>query len=900
MSWFPDRYRELRSLLRADRPGEDVSEELSHHIESRVADLVARGLPPLRAREEALRRFGDMAGVHAEVCGIDESILKERRRMEVMDAVRRETRLAVRSLLQAPVFTVVAILTLGLGIGATTAIFTLIDSIVLRPLPYPESERLVQVWHAVPRVGPGARWGSSVASHFHYQDNNRTFEEYGAGGGSVVALSGDGEAERIDAATLTASMQRLIGARVVLGRLLTDDDELPGAEPVVVLSNELWRNRYAADPSIVGRTILVNSMPVTVVGVTAAGTRLPASVPQVWLPLQLDRTAPAENAHWVGTYGRLRAGVSIEEARQDLQRLADVMPSEFPRAYSEGFYESTGFHPVVTTTRAELLGSIDRVLWMLLGAVSLVLVIACANVANLFLVRAESRCRERTVRAALGSDGAHFAVHYLTESLLLGLSAAAVGALLAYAGVQLLVSIAPAGVPRLDEVGLGWTGITFALAAGAGMGLLFGAAPLFSRREDFGELRDGGRGTTAGRRRQYARGVLVVGQVALALVLLAAGGLMVRSFVNLRSVPPGFDADNVLTFQAFVPAARYPTRDAQLQFRRELDARLLALPGVTHVGGTTNLPLAGGGGCAYTTVEGHVYSARERPPCTPVMHVLPGYFESMGIAVEGETITWSDVDLAAGVAVVSRAFATRMWPGEDPIGKGVIAYEDGPPWYRVVGVADDIRGAGLDEPAIEAVYYPPRAMEGACCSGNAPNWFVVRTSTADPTQLAPAIRGILMSMDSDVPLANVRTMHEVVRTSPAMARMSFTMLLLAIAAAMALFLSAVGLYGVIAYLTAQRRGEIGVRMALGARAPQIVRLVVLRSVGLAGIGVVAGVAGALAGTGVMRTLLFEVQPADPKTLATASAVLLLVAALASAAPAWHAARTDPSEALRAD
>lgn len=900
MSWIPDRYRELRSLLGRQQLEEDVDEELQHHLELRAADLERTGLSAAAAREEALRRFGDVSSVRRETCGIERDIRRERRRMEIMDAVRREMRQAFRSLARAPLFTGVAILTLGLGIGATTAIFTLIDSIVLRPLPYPEPDRLVQIRHAVPKVGPDQKWGNTVAGYFFYRDRNQAFDAFGAYSSGTFSLSGDGSAERVDAAAVSASLLDVLGVTAVRGRLFSEAEDLPGADPVVMISEELWESRYGGDPGIIGRAISVNAEPATVVGIVERGTRLPLSPVQIWRPMQLDRSAPPVNSHYVNVYARMRDGVTPAAALSDLQRLAAMMPDAFPGIYSEAWYASTGFAPDVTTLREHVLGRMDGVLWLVLAAVSVVLLIAAANVANLHLVRAETRRREQTVRSAMGAERAHFAVQYLAESTVIGLLSAVVGIVLAYAGVRLLVLLSPPGVPRLDQVSLGAGSIAFAAGAALLLALIFGIVPALRWRTNYAELRESGRGMTASRDRQLARSGLVVGQVGLALVLLTAGGLMLQSFINLRNVESGIESDGLLTFQIYPPFVRYPTQDDQLRFRQDLADRIRALPGVTNVSATVMLPFSGESGCVYTTVEGRVYTSTDRPPCLPTTQVLPGYFEAMGIDVAGETFSRIDLERAAGKAIVSRAFAQRMWPDADPIGRGVISYQDGPPWYRVIGVADDVRSAGLDRPPVEAIYYLPRAIEGACCSGSPPNNFVVRAGSADSPALAQEIRDIVLSMDPEVPVSGLRTMNDVIRSSDAVARGSFTLLLLGISAVMALFLSAVGLYGVIAYLVGSRRAEIGVRMALGARVGQVARMVVMQSLRLALVGIAIGIVGSLLASRALTSLLFEVEPGDPRVFVLVTLVLLTVAVLASLLPARRAARVDPSDALRAD
>jgi putative ABC transport system permease protein len=899
MGWIPDRYRELRSLLRPDRLQDDVDEELAFHIEQRVTDLQAEGLSAAVAREQALRRFGDVTRIRAETYAIDESTLKEQRRMELLDAIRRETRHSLRSLGRAPVFTIVALLTLGVGVGATTAIFTLIDSIVLRPLPYAHADRLVALWHGVPLVSEGGRWGNSSASYFHYLDNNRTLDELGAYSSGTYSLSGDGGAERVPGASVTPSALRALSITPQHGRTFTDND-YEGPD-VVIIGHELWQNRFGGDPGIIGSTIQVSSASSEVIGIMPPGARLPGMETQIWTPMWLDRSQPPVNSHWIGTIGLLRAGVTPEVAQADVQRLTDQLVELFPGAYDDAFVNSTGFHAQVTTVRSELLGGIERTLWLLLGAVSLVLLIACANVANLFMVRAEARRREQTVRAAMGAERAHFAVHYLTESMLLAVAAGLVGVFFAWAGVKLLLAVAPVGLPRLDEIALTGTGVAFALGVAALMGMIFGLAPAVRTHADFHELREAGRGMTASRGRLLVRNSLVIGQVGLALVLLAAGALMLQSFMNLRAVDAGFDESNILAVQAFLPAARYPTVEETTARQREIADRIAALPGVANVSLSSRIPLSGGRGCAYTTWENMELPPGTDPPCLPTIFIFPGYFETLGIRVDGEVFTWSDVDRNANGVVVSRALAASLWPGEDPLGKGIISYRDGPPWYRVIGVADDVLSDDLEAAPIHAIYYPPLPMEGVRPVGPfRSSSFLVKTSTPNPAALAPSVRSIIAELDAEVAMGDVRTMREIVLSSDAIVRRSFMMALLSVAAGIALFLSAVGLYGVIAYLVGRRRTEIGVRMALGARVGEVARMVVLQSVRLTAIGIAVGVAGAIVLTRSLQSLLYGVQPADPLTLGAVSALLLLVAVLASVLPASRAARTDPSTALRSD
>jgi putative ABC transport system permease protein len=539
---------------------------------------------------------------------------------------------------------------------------------------------------------------------------------------------------------------------------------------------------------------------------------------------------------------------------------------------------------------------------VLFGAVGVVLLIACANVANLFLVRAESRRRESAVRAALGATRSQMVAHHLVESLMVALAAGALGVGCAIVLLRALVAIAPSDLPRLAEVGVHWTAIALGLALSIVAGIVFGLYPAL-RKIDTESLREGSRGLSASPRQRAVRNGLVVAQVALALVLLAAAGLMARSFGALRAVRPGLDPSGVLAFSIALPGTKYRTMEESAAFHRELQSRLAALPGVREVGAATGIPLRDmGAGCAVVFREGRPYGPDEEAPCVQVPRVTPGFFAALGIPVQGRAPEWRDVDAGTGAVVVTKALADRLWPGEDPIGKGMNS--NGPNvtesgFYRVVGVVPELRAAGLDKAPTEVVFYPvvqlPRTWLWGPVRGPT---YVVRTGLDDPAALTGSVRRVLAELDPQVPLANVTTMEEVVTRS--MSRVSFIMLLLGVASAIALLLSAVGIYGVISYLVGQRRGEIGVRIALGAPASQVATMIVGQSLRLALAGIAIGLLAALAGTRVLRSLLFEVSPTDPVVLAAVAALLVALAALSSFAPARRAARVDPIEALRAE
>jgi predicted permease len=899
-SW-PKLRRAFRLLVSPDRIRDDIDAELRFHIEGRIEDLMGRGLSHAEAEREVNARFGSIDVYREETRAIDERTIHEERRMELLDTIGRETRQALRALARSRGFTFIAILTLALGIGATTAVYTLLDRVVLDPLPYPHADRLVQVGSLVSGKTVTGEWGVSAGGYFYYLDHNRTFDALGAFARHDLSMVAGGRAERVRAALVTASIGKVLGTHASLGRSINADDDRPGVARVAVLSHAYWVTRFGGDPEVVGQSISIEGSPVEVVGVLAADENLPAigaaPDPDLWLPLRLDPAATPVNDHGLRAIGRLRDGTTIEAARADLASLTARFPEELPTAYSPGFMRDYHFTANVTPLRDAVVGDTSRTLWMILGAVALVLVIACANVANLFLVRLEGRRREMAVRTALGANRTHLAWHYLTESVLLAVAAGALGVAFSWGAIRLLVTLAPTSIPRLAEIHLGWSSIVFAAVISLGTGVIFGLIPLWHSGVDVVTLRENARGMTASRGRHTVRGTLVVAQVALAVVLLAAAGVMLRSFERLRSVRPGFDATGVIALDISLPYARYSDYESTSAFYRELQARVAALPAVEAVGATRALPLDGGGPCAVLFAKGATAPNKGAAPCIRYTYVTPGYFQTMGIALHGTPSAWNDVDGKHAGVVVSGSLADRFWPGEDPVGREIKG-GSGEAYFQVAAATGDVRIDDLRTPAPEIVYFPIVPAQGTALWGIASSMtLVVRVKSADPLALVPSIRRTLAAIDPSVPIANARSMSDVVAKS--MARLSFTMLLLGVAGAMALVLSAVGLYGVISYVVGERRGEIGVRMALGARAGEVGGMIMLQSVRLAAIGVVIGLAGAIAATRVLGSLLFEVSPTDPLTLAAVGIFLVLLAALASYAPARRAARVDPIEVLRA-
>ena len=913
MSRFRRVFRLPTSRTRMER---SVDEELQFHIEGRIREFMAQGMTRQEAETEARRRFGDFEDYAKQTRSIDETTMTHANRMELWETIAREVKHAARILLRAPAFSLIAFVTLATGIGATTAIYTVMEGVLFRPLPYPDPEELVAVMHPTSAPGSGPRnWGLASVGYFHYRENARSIKDLGAYRTGTISVADEGR-EAIEArmAQVTATLFTTLKARPHLGRLINAEDDRPGG-PIgpVVLSYEFWQRQYGGDPSVVGRSIQTAlEKPLQVIGVAQPGLTLPkpgrfSSTSDLagfgvdlWVSLNLDPAA-RQNNHALAGVARLAPGFTVADAQRELETLTSHFAELFPTVYSKRFLESYNFRVGVTSLLDEVLGpTVGKALWTLFSGVALVLLIACANVANLFLVRMEARRRESAIRGALGADRRHMAIHHLAESLMLTAAAGVTGLLLARVGIAAILSVAPRSIPRLAGVDLHWTSVMFALSLSIIAGLIFGLMPLLRWRVDVGTLRDGARGLTASGRQRRIRDGLVVAQVALALMLLVGAGLMVRSFLHLRAVKSGLDPSNVLTLSVSLPYRTYESMDKAAAFYKELDRRISALPGVVSVGGSTALPLRDfGSGCSVVFREKQPYAPGEGTPCVYTPPAIPGFFKTLGIQVRGREPEWSDVDGRTHAVVITDALAKRLWPGEDPIGKGIGS--NGPTsewWYRIVGVVPELRAQGLDQPVSEVVF-----LAASPLFERQQNWgmindveIVVKVANGNPLGVYPAIRAIISEMDRTIPIANPTTMQTIVDRS--MARTSFIMLLLGLSAGMALLLSAVGIYGVISYLVAQRRSEIGVRIALGAPVAGVLRLVLAQSVRLALLGVVIGLAGAVAGTRLLQSLLFEVRPNDPLVLAVVPVVLVAIAALASLAPARRAARVDPVEALK--
>ncbi|HEX4934792.1 MAG TPA: ADOP family duplicated permease [Gemmatimonadaceae bacterium] len=878
----------------------DIDDELAFHLAERVEALRAAGKSEGAARAQALAEFGDVSDVRRSLQAIDRRMEQRRDRLgRAIDALA-QLRHSVRFLVRQPSFTVPAVVTLALGLAATVAIFTLLDAIVLRPLPFPNADRLVALSSPMPKLND--TWGIARHQLFYYKANARSIEEMGLYTSGEVTLTGDGStsfAERVRSATVTAGIFDVLGIVPAMGRVLTAQDNLPRESSVVVLGHDLWMRRFGGDPAIVGKRVALEGFLYEVVGVVAAGAQLPDRPVDLWLPDWADPAAEAQNNHVRQAVARLRPGYGAASAEADLAPWVLRMEEAFPSAYPNHWIRDSGFRTAVVPLREAVVGAtIARALWVLLAGVSLVLVVALANVANLFLVRGDGRAREVLVRSALGARRGDLLALHLTDALVVTTAAALLAMALVRGGIGALAWLSPGGLPRLAEVHAGWGTLAILLALSLAIGLGLGVATAGAARGDHAALRDGSRGLTLSRRQVAVRGVLVVAQVAMAVVLLAGAGLMVRSFDKLRRISPGFAADGVATMELSLPAARYDGPARVSAFYEQVAQAVRGLPGVTEASVVEQLPLTGRSGCT-GVVTSQPGARGRRESCVSTVQVAPGYFAAMRIPVRGRESTWGEVHQGGGGAIVTRAVAEVLWPGEDPIGRTIRCCSVDSGWFRVTGVTDGLYDEGLDAPPMQAVFFSLEPPPGADLQWLARQTsLVIRAPSRTPAQLYPLVQRAVARLDPQVPVTNARALGAVVADS--MARRTFTLVLLAAAAAIALLLSAIGLYAVVSYVVSHRVGEIGIRMALGARASQVAQLVVRQAIGLTLLGVAVGVVGALATTRVLGTLLYEVAPTDPMVLGGVAVVLLVIAVAASLAPTWRAVRVEPASALRAE
>ncbi len=799
-------------------------------------------------------------------------------------------------------FTAIAAITLAVGIGANSAIFSVINGVLLKPLPYRHADELIDLNHTAPGVNfPDA--DPAPFLYFTYREQGRVFQSLGLYQTNSRTVTGLAEPEEVKCLNVTAEILPMLGVQPVLGRWFSPQDDAPGSPLTIILTYGWWQARFGGERNVVGRQILVNGVSHRVIGVMPADFRFLDENPSLLIPLQLDR-----NKAFLGQFdyrgiARLKSGRTIQQASADIARMIPIALHSFPpqAGLTVKVFEDVRLAPKLHYLKQLLVGDVEKTLWVLMGTLGIVLLIACANVANLLLVRAEGRQQELAIRAALGADWRDIARELLMESVTLALLGGALGLGLAYAALRLLIAMAPANLPRLDEISIDPAVVLFTLAISFVTGILFGMIPVikYAGPRLAPALRGGGRTSSQSRERHRARNVLVVVQVALALVLLVGSGLMIRTFQALRHVDSGFNPKDALTLRIAIPETQVKDPDAVMRMEQDILEKIRAIPGVTSAGITTVIPTVEGSGADQVYARDRTYQSV--PPLRYLKFISPGLLTTMGNRlIAGREFTWADAYERHPVAMLSENLARELW--QDPqraIGQQITANPKDP-WREVIGVISDEREDGVQEKAPAVAYYPllMNDFEGQPSAVRRSIFYVVRSPRAASQTLLADVRQAVWSVNPSLPLANVRTLEDIYDKS--LAPTSFTLVMLAIAGAMALLIGLVGIYGVISYMVSQRTREIGIRMALGAREPQLTRLFLRQGLVLALVGAACGLAASAALTRLLGSLLFGVNPLDPLTYAAVALGLIAATLTASYIPARRAMAVDPVEALRSE
>ncbi len=808
-----------------------------------------------------------------------------------------------RRLVRAPLFTTVAVLTLALGIGANAAIFTVVHGVLLEPLPYRDADRLVGVWHTAPGLNV-AEMNQSPATYFTYREAGRVFADIGLWNNGAVSVTGAGEPERIEALFVTDGTLGILGVQAALGRRFTREDDAPGTPARVLLTHGYWARKLGADPKVLGRSLVIDGQPHEVIGVLPAGFRFLNESPQIVLPFQFDRAKTFIGNFSYQGIARLKPDVTLAQANADVARMLPLVIERFPlpNGLTPKMFEEVRMGPNVRPLSVDVIGDIGRTLWVLLGTVGLVLLIACANVANLFLVRAESREQELAIHAALGASRRRIAWELLSESLTLGVAGGLVGLLFADAGIHLLRSIAPQGLPRLDAIRIGPAVLGFTAVLSVLAGLIFGLLPVLklARPRLATALKEGGRSSSDGGSRHRARNALVVAEIALAVVLLVGSGLMMRTFQAMRRVDPGFTRpEEVLTLRVSIPESLFPDKAQTARLHEQIQHRIEAIAGVSAVGLSSSITMDGNHSADPVFVEDAPGPGGHLPPLRRFKWIGASYFSAIGNRlIAGRPIGWNDVHTAAPVAVVSENFAREYW--KEPAAAIGRRIRENPknPWRTIVGVVADAWDDGVAQPAPTIVYWPMVMHEfwDDSVMVRRTMAYAVRTGRIGSPTLLKEIQQAVWAVDPNLPVASVRTLNQI--RADSMAQTSFLLVMLGIASVVALLLGIVGIYGVISYVATSRTREIGIRLALGAAGRDVTGLFLRQGIVLALTGVAIGLVAAAGLIRVMSALLFGVSPMDPVTYLTVALGLTATALLASYIPAARAARVDPASALR--
>ena len=893
-------FRRMTSWSTAARDEERLRAEFEEHIVMQTAENLRAGLSPIEARRQAALKFGSVEAI--------KDAYRDQRGLPFLETLSSDTRHALRGLRRAPAFAAVVILTLALGIGANAAIFAVIDSILIRPLPYPQAEALVGVWHTAPGVpGVPSTIGCTPSMYFTYREENKTFEHFGVWRSGDASVTGVAEPELLRALLVTYGVLDAAGVKPVLGRWFSRADDTPGSAETVMLTFGYWQRRFGGDRSIVGRTLTIESRPRTVIGVMPDTFRFQGD-PEVMLPLRLDRNTQSLGLFNYQGIARLKPGVTLEQANADVAHLLGLWLNAWPPnpGMDRTVFQDARFGSALRPLKQDIVGDIGRALWVVMGTLGLVLLIACANVANLLLVRADARQQELAIRAALGAGWRRIARALLVESMTLGILGGAVGLGLAYGALQLLVAKGPTTLPRLRDIGIDPLVLAFTLGVSLLSGVLFGAIPVVKYAGPRLATALRGVGRTFSRERHRTRNALVVSQVALALVLLIGSGLMLRTVQHMRRVQPGFArAEEVQILHSMISPAVANEPERVMRAQHELLEKLAAIPGVSSVGLANAAPLEYPGSLGNPVyAEDKTFAEGQIPPVRRIRKITPGFFKTMGTrVVAGRDFTWTDLFEKRRVAIVSENLAREWWGmPRAALGKRIREGGVADPWREIVGVVEDVYddGVHLKPPAFA---YWPALMDRYIWSGENAyalsfGAYAIRSSRTGTEGLLAEAQHAMWSVNGKRPVFLVTSLKAIYDRS--MARTSFTLVMLAIAAAMGLVLSIVGIYGVIAYVISQRTREIGIRTALGAQPSGLLRMFVRQGLWLTGIGAALGLVVATGLTRLMSSLLFGVTALDPVTYAAVSVLLIVSGVLASYLPARRAITVDPVQALRAE
>jgi putative ABC transport system permease protein len=894
-------FRRVTSWAMSARDEERLRTEFEEHIAMQTAENLRAGLSPIEARRQALLKFGSVEA--------SKDAYRDQRGLPLLETLVSDTRHALRRMRRAPAFTAAVIVTLALGIGANTATFGVIDSVLIRPLAYPQAEALVSVSHTVAGLPGLTTAPCSPSMYFTYREENRIFEQFGVWSSSGASVTGGAEPEMLRALFVTYGVLDALGVKPLLGRWFSQTDDTPGSPETALLTYGYWQRRFGGDPSILGRTLTIDSRPRTVIGVMPEAFRFQRD-PELILPQRFERNIQfLANFQYQGL-ARLKPGVTIEQANADVARMLGVWLNAWPSnpGIGRAVLQNARFGPRLLPLKQDVVGDISTALWVVMGTLGLLLLIACANVANLLLVRAESRQQEFAIRAALGAGRGRIAREMFVESITLGVLGGALGLGLASVALRILVVRGPSTLPRLNEIGIEPLVLSFAFGMSLLSGALFGVIPIakYAGPRLATALRGIGRTFSHDRERHRARHVLVVVQVALALVLLIGSGLMIRTFEHLRSVQPGFThPEEIQILHAILPMAitKEPVRVMRMQ--HEILDKLAAIPGVTSVGFASRAPLESflGGARNPVYAEGKTFAEGQLPPLREHRMIAPGYFRTMGTRViAGRDFAWTDLYEKRHVAIVSENLAQEWWgvPGA-ALGKR-IRENASASWREIVGVVEDVYDDGVHVKPPEFAYWP--ALMDRYIWGDENGFavvvgmFAIRSNRAGTEGFVAEAQQAIWSVNGRQPVFLATTLKALYDQS--MARTSFTLVMLAIAGGMGLVLGIVGIYGVIAYVVSQRIREIGIRTALGAQPARLLGMFVRYGLWLAIVGAAVGLVAAAGLTRLMSSLLFGVTALDPVTYAAVSALLIAAGVLASYLPARRAIAVDPVEALRAD